>query len=226
MTHIVNRTLSVAGVAAILSVFPKAASTDLTFAALRQKVDLLEAETRELEERLTPGAEQSPGIPNVVRTPFEVQDRQGKPIMRVVEAGGTSRGLYIFNEGGNIATQLAVLKEGGGGRIVAYPGNGGVAHAGIAYFKDGPGYEATWGNGKLMAQIASKGFIFYNESGTAVAKLGSSDGGSGYFSLGNKSGDSIVEAGLLDGTGIVRAFPCCGPPPVPIPSFIIGRKEK
>jgi len=62
-----------------------------------------------------------PGGTSVIRAPFDVQDEKGKPILRVVERGNASRGLYVFNEQGNVAAQVAALAEGGG-RVFVYPG--------------------------------------------------------------------------------------------------------
>jgi hypothetical protein len=95
-----------------------------------------------------PNVGTGPGGTSVLRAPFEVQDDKGKPILRVVERGVASRGLYVFNEQGKVAAQVAVLSDGGG-RVFVYPGNqpfGGIttpAFAAIAYPSKGPVLEMT-----------------------------------------------------------------------------------
>jgi hypothetical protein len=214
-------------------------------ATLRKQVDVLDAETNDLQARLTavertrvryggqPNVGAGPGGTSVLRAPFEVQDDKGKPILRVVERGTASRGLYVFNEQGNVAAQVAVLSDGGG-RIFVYPGNqpfGGIttpAFAAMAYPSKGPVLEMTRPDGKELATISAEGFVAHNKNGVAVASLGSKNGsGAGNLMLGEPAGNAIVEAGLLpDGRGVVRAYPLGGKPPIPVPNLLMGARTK
>ena len=234
-TTSINACLSIAGVVALL-----AAWTPTDVARLRQQIEALDADTSALQQRLTAlerggaAGAQAP-VDNrafIVRAPFEVQDDNGKPIIRVVEKGAGSRGLYVFNAGSNVAAQLAVFTESGGGRVLAYPGTRGFgalakARVGMYYESSGPIFEGVRPDDTNLFQVGSEGFIVYNKSGTPVAKLAASNSGAGYLQLANATGNAVVEAGQLEpGRGVVRAYPCCGPPPIPIPSFIVGKKAK
>lgn len=215
-------------------------------ATLRKQVDAIDAETNDLQARLTavertrsqyagqPTVGAGPGGTSVLRAPFEVQDDKGKPILRVVERGVASRGLYIFNEKGNVAAQMAVMPEGGG-RVYLYPGNepfGGIttpAFAAIAYSAKGPVLEMTRPDGNEMATISTEGFQAYNKRGANVATLGATPGsGNGFLQLHEPSGKgSIVDAGILpDGRGVVRTYPLGGKPPIPIPNLLMGARAK
>jgi hypothetical protein len=219
-----------------------ASGADVT--ALRKRVDALDAETNSLDARLAAverhrldyagqvPATTGPGGTSVIRAPFEVQDEKGKPILRVVERGIASRGLYVFNEQGNVAAQVAALPDGGG-RIFVYPGTqplGGVtvpAYAAIAYPNTGPTMWMLRADGKPLAKIDNEGFAAFNKNGIGVAALGAKPAsGAGYLTLGEPSGNAIVEAGVLpDGRGVVRAYPLGGKPPIPIPNLLMGSRR-
>ena len=79
---------------------------------------------------------------------------------------------------------------------------------------------------QVVASMDRNGFYVNNSSGKAVGSLGVMPSGSGFMALGNPNGDRLVEAGMLDGRGIVRALPLGGPPPMVIPQFIKGAKPK
>ena len=214
-------------------------------ATLRKQVDILDADTRELQTRIAaverrrmeyggqPTVGRGPGGTSIIRAPFEVQDDKGKPIMRVIERGAASRGLYIFNEQGNVAAQVAVLKDGGG-RVFVYPGNAQLgaatvrAYAAFAYPSTGPLLEMMSPDGKELARVSAEGFVAYNQNGTGVASMGAKPGsGNGFLMLGEPGGNAIVEAGVLpDGRGVVRAYPLGGKPPIPIPNLLMGARPK
>jgi hypothetical protein len=215
-------------------------------AALRKQVDALEAETNTLEARLSAverhrldyagqvPATTGPGGTSIIRAPFEVQDDKGKPILRVVERGIASRGLYVFNEQGNVAAQVAVLSDGGGGRVFAYPGTQALgaitvpAYAAMVYTNTGPTLEMHGASGKPLARIDADGFAAFNKSGVGVAAMGARPAsGAGYLTLGEPGGSAIVEAGVLpDGRGVVRAYPLGGKPPIPVPNLLMGARTK
>jgi hypothetical protein len=215
-------------------------------AALRKQVDALDAETNTLEARLAAierhrldyggqvPASIGPGGTSIIRAPFEVQDEKGKPILRVVERGVASRGLYVFNEQGNVAAQVAVLSDSGGGRVFVYPGTqplGGVtvpAYAAIAYPDTGPTMWMLRTDGKPVASITGDGFAAFNKNGIGVASMGARPAsGAGYLTLGEPGGSAIVEAGVLpDGRGVVRAYPLGGKPPIPVPNLLMGARTK
>jgi hypothetical protein len=222
---------------------PHAGAADV--AVLRNQVGALESGTNDLQKRIAaierarsrygdqPTVGQGIGKSNIVRAPFEVQDAKGVPIFRVVERGVASRGLYVFNESGNVAAQVAVLADGGG-RIYVFPGKepfGGIttpAFAAIAYPKTGPMLEMTRPDGNMQNRVSAMGFEAFNKNGVGVAKLGTMPGsGAGVLMLGEPKGNAIVEAGMLqDGRGVVRAYPLGGKPPIPIPQFLMGTKIK
>jgi hypothetical protein len=213
-------------------------------AALRKQIDALDAETNTLEARLAAverhrleyagqvPADTGPGGTSIIRAPFEVQDDKGHPIMRVVDRGVASRGLYIFNEQGHVAAQVAVLKDGGG-RVFVYPGTqvlGGIttpAYAAIAYPNTGPEMWMKRADGNPVASITAEGFVAYNKNGIGVAALGAKPAsGAGHLTLGEPGGNAIVEAGVLpDGRGVVRAYPLGGKPPIPIPNLLMGARR-
>jgi hypothetical protein len=54
--------------------------------------------------------------------PFEVVDRSGRPILRVLDFSTFSGGAYVFNPAGNISAIVGPSPGDGGGRFVANAG--------------------------------------------------------------------------------------------------------
>ena len=144
---------------------------------------------------------QEPRTLTRLEAPLLVVDKAGNSIVEISDDKG-SYGLTVRGPSGG-SVFMGTSKTSGAGLVYLY----------------GPGQ-------KLVTNLNHEGLTAYNSSGKAVASIGLSAGGSGSMSLGNPNGDGIVEAGMTEGRGIVRVYPLGGPPPNPIPRFIMGGKPQ
>jgi hypothetical protein len=167
---------------------------------------------------------------------FYIHD--GKVTARLGEAG-----LVMYNDAGKKATEVWVKgvavydkAEKRIARFGADPktefgslviGKDGKALAGVSIEKEAGLIVVRDSNNESLVELGEPGVQVFNK-GKSVGRLGLSPSGkgSGYLSIGNPAGNTIVEAGMLeDGDGVVRAYPLTGRTPVPIPNFIRGGKK-
>jgi hypothetical protein len=149
-----------------------------------------------------------------VYAPFEVLDKSGNAILRISdredEPSKGSRVLIARGEANNYS--------------LFFKTSGGVVATGIGQTREGAGglyiYDVDGKN--RVALLGTEGVVAYNKSGIAVTRLGALGSGNGYLTIGNSNGNSMVEAGVSEGRGLVRAYPTTGIAPVPVPFFIRG----
>lgn len=140
-------------------------------------------------------------IKSVLEAPFEIQGKNKKTIVRVEEDpvpalwlvgnGGKSVKLVITDNGGGISVRAAANAAP---TMMGFDGNG----SGLIICADK--------DGKRQADLSADGAQVYSD-GRVVGRLGTSGKGDGVLLIGNTNGDTVVDAGVLDGRGIVRAYP-------------------
>jgi hypothetical protein len=142
----------------------------------------------------TPGTQTADGKLAPAISGLTVFGLSGKPIVKAFRnpAGNGSVAVQDQND-----EQLdAVFGVGDGGPAVALKASGGVEQLKFGVFDGKPWLE------------------FHNSANVGVARLAGGPGGAGQLRLGNPNGDSVVEAGLLEGgRGIVRVYPWRGTTP-------------
>jgi hypothetical protein len=188
-----------------------------------------------------PAANQA--TPTIAQAPFEVRDSAGKTILRVqaqANAGG-SRGVYVLNATGGIAAQVAVVTDGGGGRIATYTGrvplgaSSAPEYLGFMYFNGGPGFFMKTLDGRTVV-VSGDGFQYAAASQNVIAAMGLDGRNMGALRLGTATGQGLVDAGALGRSGkvgTVAVAAVTGPmPTLPsialfsrTPSFIRGKKQ-
>jgi hypothetical protein len=164
--------------------------------------------------------------------------QNGKVTSRLGEVG-----LMVFGKEGKKATEVwakgVAVYDQNEKRIVRFGadpksefgslvlGKDGKALVGLVVEKDAGLVVLRDSSNQSIVELGEPGVQVFNK-GKAVARLGTSPSGkgSGYLSLGNPGGDTIVEGGMLpEGDGVVRAYPLSGRTPIPIPNFIRGGKS-
>ncbi|MES1255420.1 MAG: hypothetical protein ABUS56_07430 [Acidobacteriota bacterium] len=167
-----------------------------------------------------------------VQVPFEVVDRAGKPIIRVVDWDDGSGGLYGYNRSGKIILHVGPMPGGApGGRVGVWNGNGNPA-GGSSLLAEPDGGALVLGRGNTSSHGAffdgATGELdIFNSGGFAAVALRAGVTGAGRLTLGNTAGDTVVEAGsTVDGIGIVRVGPRANCPSggLALPCRIVGRK--
>ena len=137
----------------------------------------------------------------VFQTPFEVQDKDKKTVVRIEDEPVPS--LWLFGKKGE-SVRLVISETGG---ALSLRSSAGQSPSFIGYDTNGNGKVQLNDKGGLpIADLTSFGTQVY-VSGRAVAHFGISSKGEGMFMLGNGNGDALVDGGVLDGRGIVRAYP-------------------
>lgn len=213
------------------------------------RVGTLEEEVRQLQRELIKMHEL------MYRAPFVVTDKAGKPIFVVQEtpAGPSvevlakgvpavqfgmgpkgNPGVRVRSPSGKIAASLGAVLEGGFGGVHVYDGTSELPRA----FLYGRAEEPMIGvsqNGviPLAALTVNKDgkprVAINNQSGVAVASLLPGIDDDGVLRLGDAAGNTMVEAGIAEGVGQVRAYPLGNPGAglLGMPgTFISGRKQK
>jgi hypothetical protein len=147
-----------------------------------------------------------------VRAPFVVVDGTGKPIMRVVDAGGTeSRGMNIYDPQGLVVAS-SIVNANGKGVVGAFDGNN---TAGLGFSPQGDGHLIiSRADGKFLADIG-KDLAAFNtpititdSAGKSIMRVGDARGADSrgmniYDTKGQVVASSIVNA---NGKGVVGAF--------------------
>lgn len=137
----------------------------------------------------------------VFQTPFEVQDKDKKTVVRIEDE--PTPALWLFGKKGE-SVKLVIADTGG---AVSIRSSSGQSPSFIGYDSNGNGkLQLNDKGGVPVADLTNFGSQVY-VSGRAVAHFGISSKGEGMFMLGNGNGDALVDAGVLEGRGIVRAYP-------------------
>ena len=164
---------------------------------------------------------------SIVRAPFVVVDAAGKTLFRVDMAPGRNRARMIIGD---------LL----GARVEMGPNNSNAAGLGLfdasntlrgSMIADDTDSRLSLRTGKTGGAILRGDSIggrmtLFNNSESGVVDLAVGPGGSGSFQLGDSAGASVVEAGVVNGRGIVRAGPRYGGPlggGLMLPYAIMGR---
>jgi hypothetical protein len=170
-----------------------------------------------------------------VQAPFEVVDRQGRPIVRILEWGSTAGGgVYAYNRSGNVAAILGAMTNLNGGRVSVFDGSARVSDAASIGFPEGGAYMTLpRGADEEGVQIsgATGEINIFNTQGYASVALKTGVSGAGRLTLGDVAGSTVVEAGsTVDGIGIVRVGPRLGGTSgmtkagLVLPNALVGRK--
>jgi hypothetical protein len=131
-----------------------------------------------------------------LRAPVVISDKQGRPIVQVLDKGGV-RGLLVFDEAGNVITGVGQNADGKGvavfetdGKVVS--GLGITAKGrGLTVF-DAQGETATWVGVGNPGPDQGRGVLVRDETGAPVAKLGVVDAPDrGEVILQNRAGDVL-----------------------------------
>lgn len=194
-----------------------------------------------------------PPQPGRFKAPFSVVNDSGELLFTITSTvGGNSTSLRLFGPGDSSgvismdasagdSTSLSVIGPGspsaiatmtaGGTTELSLSGAGGKGAPSVRLYNSiqVPGPEQKAEN-NLSTVIDTKGFYKYANAGTGGGKsvvfLGLGNEDNGKFQLGNSAGDGMVEAGVLEGNkGVVRVYPCCQPT-IPIPTFLMGMKQR
>lgn len=148
-----------------------------------------------------PGDKQIVQIKSILEAPFEIQGKNKKTIVRVEEDPVPA--LWLFGDGGK-SVKLVITEFGGGVSIRAASSS---APTFMGYDSGGSGLIVCADkDGKRQADLSADGVQVYSD-GRVVGRMGTSGKGEGLFLLGNSNGDKVVDAGVLEGRGIVRAYP-------------------
>jgi hypothetical protein len=199
------------------------------------RIAQLESKVRSLQSREASGAGNGGLQATKVVAPFIVVDHAGREIARITEGGEAgsnglpmSRGLYVVNGRGQIASHLGATDDGSG-RIYVRKDDQPIVVMGAK--KDGGGQIQVGAPGKVVVQItttpAGGALNVFNLKGEAVSWLETTDGGNARFVIG-RAGAIFVEAGVLEnGRGMVVAGPQVGGAPAGLvtPNMLIGRKQ-
>jgi hypothetical protein len=185
----------------LITVVLSADGSQSTYAALDARIRELETKVEELEKRIGGGGgndkdardtvTDEPSAPMKVKAPFEVVNKEGKPILQVVERGTThNAGMILYNTSGN---QIAYF---------------GASQADLGMMSVGAGQS----NNSAMVRIGipaatpEVGVVRIQASnGDRVAELGSTDDGHVALRIGQAGANPAAEFGELKtgGTGAV-----------------------
>ena len=194
---------------------------------LQKTVDFLRDRVSNLEKELGKHDKNESDVAHIVRAPFHVVDKSGKPILTVTDdavkqatgrvrigrGSGDNYGVSIANPAGTLVAGLTEASNGAGGLGL---------------------YDQA---GKLSVRgIGGLGVQLYSPSDKEIASFGfkddTHDSGHlwmhGNFELVDGSGLAIVEAGTSpSGVGVVRVGPakkCVPMATLRVPDCIIGRQ--
>jgi hypothetical protein len=134
--------------------------------------------------------------------------------------------LLVVDKAGNAVAEISDAQGMRG--ITVYGKQGGSVFLGTTKTTDSGLIQLESQGGKAVAHLDDTGFYAFGPSGKAVIGMGATNpGGFGFLTIGNASGEGLVEAGVTDdGRGIVRVYPIGGPQPTVIPQLIKGGKGK
>lgn len=187
-----------------------ASAVSPTDSMLIDRVAALERRNAELERLLA--ARDS--LQRRVVAPFEVVDRTGKVIFKVMEgepAGGSvvvsggvnggRHGIYVLDQSGTRVAGLGQAPEGYGSLIVRY-----ASGRNLFSVRDGAptggGVVVTGGDGG-----ARQGLYILNDNGARVAGIAQAPEGHGALALRDQAGKNRIRA---EGTGVVTVYDAAG----------------
>ena len=187
-------------------------------ADLNKQMDFLRTHLDQLEKHVDDELETAGKMSHQVMAPFEVLDKQLKPILVVTEPGNdTKRGLVTIRPAGT-GQNYAIQFRTASGQTAAQLGVG-KSGAGIVTVSDAAGRH----HGELWGE---RGLEIYSSGGNEVASLSTDNGSNGALQLNSSGGTVLVTAGG-DGTiGSVYVGPryvCTGDGGLRVPSCIKGR---
>lgn len=180
-----------------------------TIAELTARVSALEQRNAVLERELAALVRSTARLDaSRVKAPFEVVDRAGRPILRVVEgeptgagvvitsgAGGARHGVYVLNAKGARVAALGQAPAGRGALAIREP-DGKVIFAVTDGAPTGTGVVVTGGD-----HGARRGLYVLSDGGTRVAGIAQAPDGYGVLALRDAKGITRARA---DGTGTLR----------------------
>jgi hypothetical protein len=180
-----------------------------------------------------PTSASATGTVTRVQAPFEVVDRQGRPIARILDWSDQSGGVYAYNAAGKIVAVLGPINSQNGGRVAVYDGSGRAFAGTLAYSPEGAAIELPRGFNEhgILINAGTGELNIYNTQGYASVALKTGQSGAGRVTLGDVAGNTVVEAGsTAAGIGIVRVGPRLGGTSgvtqsgLLLPNAIVGRK--
>jgi hypothetical protein len=188
--------------------------------------------TKALEQRLA-ALEQAqvsgPGRSSVFTAPFVVVDRGGKVVMRVQDfSDKTSRGIYIYGPGSDVAVAHLGVTPDGGGR--AYVTNKTAQRPQIQLIASGSDAAATVAvfrtDGGTYNSLEQQGLLIRNGDAKVIGSI-TSQSGTGYLALSDSNGNTMMDAGTLKSQkGYVRVNPYrASTTPQGDPSVLMGGKK-
>jgi len=187
--------------------------TDLT-----KQIDFLKQHLAQLEQHVDDELETAGKMSHQVMAPFEVLDKQLKPIFVITEPGNdTKRGLVTIRPAGG-GQNYAIQFRTASGQLPAQFGIG----------KSGAGILAvTDAGGKLRGELwGERGLEIYSSGGNEVASLSMDNSSNGALQLNSSGGAVLVTAGGNGAVGTVYVGPryvCTGDGGLRTPSCIQGR---
>jgi hypothetical protein len=181
------------------------AALKLRLANLENKVKFLTAKIDQMAEAGDGGAKTG----NLVVEPFEVVNKQGRTLLKVLSNADGGGQLELWNPSGVVAWGTAL--KGGGVFKTRAPGlafpevvMGSSGAYGAFTIRDAElKSRATMSlrDGKPSIEISGKNHI-------VIAGLRESSSGTGWLELGNAAGNGMVNAGVNDrGCGMVKTYP-------------------
>jgi hypothetical protein len=195
---------------------------------LKKTIEFLKDRVSNLEKESNKPDKSESGVDHIIRAPFHVVDKSGKPIFTVTDAAaaqaigrvrvghgtGDNYGIWVVNAAGNTVAVISEAKDGTGA-VTAYTAAG-----------------------KRSAQMhGGEGFTLFGASDKSVASMGLNAGNtdrgllqlSGIFQIFDGAGETMVEAGTSStkGVGVVRVGPgakCVPMANLRVPDCIMGRR--
>jgi hypothetical protein len=241
-------TKALIGLAAFYALnFAANAQTPAQRDALLTRVQALEKRVEDLEKlrllqptssttETLPTAKTADGTVTRVQAPFEVVSRDGRPIVRILEWGEVGGGVYVYNRAGHPAALLGPLVGQNGGRVIIYKGDGTEVGAASLTSSSANQGAKLWlrrldGDDGIILDAAKAEINLFNSRGSAAVALKSGETGAGRLTLGDRNGNTVVEAGsTIEGVGIVRVGPRLGGTTgvtqggMVLPNAIVGKK--
>ena len=136
----------------------------------------------------------------VIEAPVDIRGKSGKTVVRIEDDPVPA--LWLIGPQGSV--KLVITDLGGAVSVRAAAAQPSF----LGFDSNGTGLVALTGtSGSRVAELGQNGAQVFNGAGKVVARLGTSSKDEGLFLLGNAGGDATVEAGTLEGRGIVRAYP-------------------
>jgi hypothetical protein len=191
----------------------------IEIASLQKKISTLQNQLGALERRKT----------NTVTAPFTVVDQQGKARFRVGISADQQLTMVLYNDKGEagigmrtngVESQIALFAKDGDKLLTlgSHAKGAGltVAQADgskFAQIDSNDGLMLSGKDGKALAQVSLTGtegaIDFYNAaSGKSVARLRTSEAGSGRFTLADADGTITLDAGTTpSGVGLIKLGP-------------------